>query len=187
MSELKRIYKTNKKESFVKKIEEKLNVVIEKEDSDFMDFTNATDHDYNLPYVVDCLMYYITGQICQNLKKRNCMDCKSAIFYSANDESICQTQINHPVAKLITLDQNHHLQHPNFKLFNFIKSIENSFSLHCKQSHVFDLVLNDMSKLKFYYPCAEHGTEVLAYMIHSYLQIRMRQFAKISLADQKKN
>ena len=63
MSELKRIYKTNKKESFVKKIEEKLNVVIEKEDSDFMDFTNATDHDYNLPYVVDCLMYYITGQI----------------------------------------------------------------------------------------------------------------------------
>ena len=59
MSELQKIYKTYKKESFVKIIEEKLNVVIEKEDSDFMDFTNATDHDYDLPYVVDSLMYYI--------------------------------------------------------------------------------------------------------------------------------
>ena len=96
--ELKKIHKTDKKESFVKKIEEKLNVVIEKEHSDFMDFANATDHDYNLPYVVDCLKYYIPGQIRQNLKKRNCMDCKSAIFYSTNDESVGQTQINHAVA-----------------------------------------------------------------------------------------
>ena len=71
-------YNADKKESSIKRIQEKLNILIEKEDSDFLDFTNATDHDYELPYVVDCLMYYITGEICQKLENRNCVDCKSA-------------------------------------------------------------------------------------------------------------
>ena len=34
-------------------------------------------------------MYYITSQICEKLKKRNYVDCKSALFYSAaNEESV---------------------------------------------------------------------------------------------------
>ena len=41
-------------------------MVIDKEDSAFIDFTNAIDHDYDLPYVVDCLMHYITGAICKS-------------------------------------------------------------------------------------------------------------------------
>ena len=180
MSELKEIYNADKKESSIKRIQEKLNILIEKEDSHFVDFTNATDHDYELPYVVDCFMYYITGQICQKLENRNCVYCESALFCSANDESVGP---NHPIAKLITLDQNHSLQHPNFRLFKFIKTIESLFSLHCKQSHVFDLVLNDLSKLQFTFACKEHATEVLAYTVHVYLQNRMRQFATISSAD----
>ena len=180
MSELKEIYNADKKESSIKRIQEKLNILIEKEDSHFVDFTNATDHDYELPYVVDCFMYYITGQICQKLENRNCVYCESALFCSANDESVGP---NHPIAKLITLDQNHSLQHPNFRLFKFIKTIESLFSLHCKQSHVFDLVLNDLSKFQFTFACKEHAKEVLAYTVHVYLQNRMRPYATISLAD----
>ena len=52
MSELKEIYNADKKESSIKRIQEKLNILIEKEDSHFVDFTNATDHDYELPYEI---------------------------------------------------------------------------------------------------------------------------------------
>ena len=63
MSRLKEIFKSEKKSSVVDEIKKKLNVVINQEDADFSDFTNALDHDYDLPPVVECLKYFVTDQV----------------------------------------------------------------------------------------------------------------------------
>lgn len=65
MTRLNEIYNYNEKKSFVEEIKNKLNVVISQDDNDFRDFINATDHDYDLPYVTQCLLYFVTGNICK--------------------------------------------------------------------------------------------------------------------------
>lgn len=88
MSRLREIYKYNKKnkDTIVEEIESNLNIVIENENSVFSDFTDAMDHDYDLPITKDCLVYYLTGQICSKFSKyRECEICQSAFSNSEND------------------------------------------------------------------------------------------------------
>ena len=161
----------------------KLNLVIEQNDSDFTDFTNAIDHDYNLPYVKKCLMYFVTGTICKDFTKfTKCEVCRTAFFESEGSAFIA----NHPVARIVTFDKDQDLQHPNVRLFKFLEEVEEIFSKHCKRGNVYDLVVNEITERQFKFSCVSHAQDVLAYILHYYLQLRMRQYAKIQIADQKK-
>ena len=180
MSKLKEIYKTDKKQSFLEDIKEKLNFVIAQNDNDFTDFTNAVDHDYDLPYIVQCLMYFVTGNICKDFAKfTKCDVCRCEFFDSEGSPFIA----NHPIAQL---NAAYNIQHPNIRLYNFLEVIEQSFIKHCNQSNMYDLVVNEITQNKFQFPCGTHAKDVLAYITHYYLQLRMRQYAKLQIADQKK-
>ena len=184
MSTLKEVYKSDKKQPIIQEIKSKLNVIIEKDDSDSSDFTSAADHDYDLPAGLDCLMYFVTGHVCKNLAKfTTCEICSSAFFYS--EEDTLQIQ-NHPLAKLITFDEDQKLRHPNKGLFNFLKDVEASFVKHCNNTNVFDLVVCEITQQTFKFPCSEHATDVLSYLLDFYLQNRMRQYAKTKMAHEKK-
>ena len=133
MCRLKEIFKSEKKSSVIQEIKEKLNVVINNEDSDFGNFINAVDHDYDLPPVVDCLMYFVTGQVSKNFAKfTKCEVCRNGFFYSKENTGLLDNY--NPIARIVTLNQTEQqeIQHPNKHLFNFIKKIEEAFSKHCK-------------------------------------------------------
>lgn len=188
MAKLKEIFNTDKNKSLISEIKDKLNVVISKEDGDFNDFTNAIDHDYDLPYVIDCLMYFVTGQVSKNLKQYlKCEVCSTAFFYSTEQSVELQ---KYPVARLITFNienDQENLQHPNKRLFTFLKKIETSFNKHCKYSNVFELVVNEITKDELDFPCPDHAEDVYAYVISFYLQNRMRQFLKIQMKNLSKS
>ena len=109
--------------------------------SDFSDFTDAIDHDYDVPIIRDCLIYFLTGQICKNFSKfRECENCRSGFFYSVQE----MTQ-HHPWARIITNDEDGFLQHTNIQSFNVLKRIETSFEKYCNKSNVFDLVISEVT------------------------------------------
>ena len=187
MSKLKEIFISEKKSSVVDEIKKKLNVLINQEDADFSDFTNVSDRDNDLPPFVECLKYFVTGQVCKNLRNfTTCEVCRFEFFFSD------KTQVRiegYPITRIITLNQENQfgIQHPYVRLFNFLTKIETSFAKHCNRSNAFELVVRDVTEKQLEYPCSKHASDVYAYLITYYLQNRMRQFAKIKMADIKKD
>ena len=59
ISKLKEVHQSNSK-SVIHEIREKLKAIIDCEDIDFSDFIDAVAHDYALPAVRDCLIFYTT-------------------------------------------------------------------------------------------------------------------------------
>ena len=62
ISKLKELHQSNSK-SAIQEIREMLKAIIDCEDTDFNDFVDAVAHDYALPAVRDCLIFYTTGRI----------------------------------------------------------------------------------------------------------------------------
>ena len=67
-----------------------------------------------------------------------------------------------------------------------MKKVEESFFKDGTQSNVLELVVNEITEKELNYPCSEHAEDVFAYIISFYLQNRMRQFAKVKMADAKR-
>ena len=188
IARIKEIYGTakDKKSEALNEIKEKLNIVIREED-DFSNFMNALDHDYTLPEVVDCIIYYSTGLLCQRLNSYiKCTVCRVAFLSSVN-ESGEQLMAKQPVAILASEEG---LIHPSTRLFNLLKIIERSFDENCKFRDVYQLVLNDVTANNiFSFPCEEHTRELIAIIIHEYLTLRMRELAKnemLQIRDEEK-
>ena len=57
ISILKELYKTKKASAF-EEIKKNLKFIVEDENSDFNDFINMNEHDYALPDILDCLLFY---------------------------------------------------------------------------------------------------------------------------------
>ena len=62
ISKLKELHQSNSK-SAIQEIREQLKAIIDCEDTNFSDFVDAVAHDYALPAVKDCLIFYTTGRI----------------------------------------------------------------------------------------------------------------------------
>ena len=175
-----------KKSKALNEIKNKLNVVINV-DADVTNLTDAVDHDYVLPEVVDCLVYYSTGILCKQLQSYiKCEVCRAAFLSSVNDRGD-QLMSYQPVAILANEDG---LTHPSPRLFNLIQIIERSFVKNCELRDVYELVINDVTKNNvFSFPCEEHSSELISIVLHSYLTSRMREFIKnemIHIRDQEK-
>ena len=80
ISKLKELHQSNSK-STIQEIREKLKAIIDCEDTDFNDFVDAVAHDYALPAVGDCLIFYTTGRITAYIKQHTqCSTCLNAFL-----------------------------------------------------------------------------------------------------------
>ena len=103
ISKLKELYKSSKerKQTIIANIRSKLNIAIVTEISDSSDFTDAIDHDYALPIVRDCLICFLTGQVCKKVSQfRKCKVCRSSGFFYFEEE----TTGNYSFARIIAFD-----------------------------------------------------------------------------------
>ncbi|KAG8236683.1 hypothetical protein J437_LFUL016720 [Ladona fulva] len=69
--------------------------------------------------------------------------------------------------------------HPNVQLFNFIRGIEAKFVANLNLPNVYSATVNhilDMGILNF--PCYADKEEIMAWVIHYYLTMRMQMFAR---------
>lgn len=173
LQELKSIF-SKPEETALIKIKNALQLCIN--DADW-DFEEVIEHDYALPDVTDCVLYYLTGYISTTILKRmNCDVCKNAIMkhrWHTREEFL--------------IDFHSKLIHPNTNFFHFIKYLEKVFAKHCHKSNVLDLVLLDITTENILsFPCSSHKNEVVPFIVYYFLQMRMRQLCKISKMNQEK-
>ena len=190
---MKELHQSNSK-SAIQEIREKLKAIIDCEDTDFSDFVDAVAHDYALPAVRDCLIFYTTGRITAYIKQHTqCSTCLNAFLTTseihADTISFSCDQLPESLSRFAKINKD--FIHPNVKLYKLITVVEYLFNKHCRSSNSFDLILDDLisSETKFSFQCKEHANEaveMLAYIIQFYLQIRMRQFVRQEMAEIKK-
>lgn len=175
---IKEIYSNPEKTHLLSFVKEKLNYAIEHTNWDFEDFV---EHDYSLPEITDCVIYYVTGYLIKQLMKSvHCDSCKAAFINPV-------THANAPVAKMTNMKTRGGLLHPNLKFFNFIKSLETLFQKHCNKNDVFELVLEDALQSNILqFPCRDHYYDILPYCIQYYVRMRMRQYTRTLNRQQKK-
>lgn len=133
-----------------------------------------------MPEVVDCLIYYTTSIITKKiLQLSKCEFCKNALSnpeYHAKSASL-----------FFEMTDDSQLPHPNTKLYSFLQQVEQSFQTHHTSSNVFELVITDILQKKLItFACINHAEEILSFIICSYVQTRMRQYAKLSNRNQTK-
>lgn len=158
------------------KLKEKLEHAINNSQETFYDFI---DHDYCQSDITDCIVYYITGYLCNYiLKSIKCEICQNAFVNPVTCSPF-------PAVALIHLKNDKDLIHPNVKMFNFIKYLETLFSKYCHRADVFDVIIENIYVKNLSYPCKEHSDIVLAQIIEFYILLRMRQYSN-QLNNQKK-
>lgn len=71
------------------------------------------------------------------------------------------------------------LIYPNTYLYEFLSTIEHSFSLFCHEYDAFDKVVDDVTGANFNLKltCAEHIIDFTTEIIVYYIQMRLRQFS----------
>lgn len=67
---------------------------------------------------------------------------------------------NYPLANIITLNRETEngsgIQHPNRRLYDFLKKVETLYISNSKETNVFELVLNKLTEEQYEHPCSEH-------------------------------
>lgn len=125
-----------------------MNAVISYEDSDSSDFVHATTHDYALPIIQNCLIYYLIGRITAYIKKHNdCSECLDAFLSTCNigeDTPLFSCNQLPESLNIFTKNDNHFI-HPSVRLFKLIETTEPLFNKYCKMNNCFDLILNDLT------------------------------------------
>jgi len=81
------------------------------------------------------------------------------------------------------------LIHPNQRFFKLISAIEDSFEIHCNSENVFQNCVDELLSTSGHltvFPCSEHKTDIMTYIISYYITMRMRQHAALQNKDLKK-
>jgi len=81
------------------------------------------------------------------------------------------------------------LIHPNQGFYNLILAIEDSFEKHCNSEDVFENCVDDVlvgSGHLTEFPCSEHKSEIMTYIISYYITMRMRQHTALQNRELKK-
>lgn len=171
ISEIKNLYfDSREKASFIAKLKEKLNNAVNINEFD-QNFDQFMGHDYSRPEIIDYIIYYVTGYLSNHiLKSIQCDACKNAFINSGTDCPL-------PTAILINMKTEGQIIHPNLKMFNLIKYLENLFIKHYHRPDVFEQIIEDIYTPALPFPCQNHGDQVLAQIIEFYITMRMRQYA----------
>uniref|UniRef100_A0A2S2PSU5 Transposable element P transposase-like RNase H C-terminal domain-containing protein n=1 Tax=Schizaphis graminum TaxID=13262 RepID=A0A2S2PSU5_SCHGA len=114
---------TSEREEKVKKLKEKIDILIEEGDGDPEDI--FLEHDYTKSTVFECVVYYLGGYLAKRLsKKTKCTLCISGL---KNNNS----EINTNKSELVEMKTRGFLTHPNGNMYNTLQVIETSFQKHC--------------------------------------------------------
>lgn len=122
-------------------------------------------------------VYNLSGAICHKMlqQKIQCQNCKDA-FGNRLENLIhgCEEANN------VNASNRGGLIHPNINLFNLCSSLENMFAYRVQHKlfgSMFGNLCKDIPESNCTFPCADHGSEMLATIFYDYLIMRMRQFA----------
>ena len=86
----------------------------------------------------------------------------------------CETKSS--LSELVDLKTRGRLIHPNVNFFHSICFVEKAFSMHCHDTHVFDLTVDYvLTNYDFKFSCIDHASDILSYAIYYYIRMRMRQ------------
>nr|XP_034190500.1 uncharacterized protein LOC117608882 [Osmia lignaria] len=139
-----------------------------------------TKHDYTMPATVDCIIYFITGRICQQLLKFvQCCICKQAVTANKNNYNAKEKFSDELLTSFVQ---------SNIGFSNFIKKLENLFVQHCHKLDVVDAVLsNSIESNILIFPCQNHKIDTISYLVHYYLEIRLALYCRTLNDDKKDN
>ena len=111
---------------------------------------------------------YLCKQVLKKKEYKNCPYCK---------EGLTHREIKTPVNQLVDIKSRGRLIHANTHFFNLISYVEKYFSKYARDSHVFNLTIDQViENYKFTFPYKQHGADILSYSIYYYVRLRMRQF-----------
>ncbi|KAG8227143.1 hypothetical protein J437_LFUL001687 [Ladona fulva] len=88
-------------------------------------------------------------------------------------------QLPHALSSAALCRMDELILHPNVQLYNFIRGIEAKFVANLKLPNVYSATVNhilDMGILSF--PCYAHKEEIMAWVIHYHLTMRMQIFSR---------
>ncbi|CAH1737081.1 unnamed protein product [Aphis gossypii] len=104
------------------------------------------------------------------------------IYLAGNSSTISE-------ATLTNIKSKGGLIHPNQGFFKLILAIEDSFEKYSYSQHVFQNYVDDVLLKNGHltgFPCSEHKTEIMTYIITYYITMRMRQHTALQNRDLKK-
>lgn len=173
----------------IEEIKRKLLTVIECDNADFSDFVTAVNHDYALPEISNCLLFYLTGRVSAYIKKSaNCESCLNSFLAKDNvlrEDTSFFSNNNLPQSFEHFTKTDKYFVHPNARLFKIISTIEGLFNQFKEYNNAFDLILNALTssgeKISFEFPCLVHkdkAVDIIAFIIQFYLETRMREFVQ---------
>lgn len=108
------------------------------------------------------------------LKTTKCTVCQEA-FASKEENS------TFAIANLSNLKNKGGLMLTNIFLYKILREIKNLFIKYIHSGNVYLYVINNIteSNVKLTFPCEIHKDYMISYCIQYYLEVRMRQFARI--------
>lgn len=185
------ISRLNKEKTGFLEIKEKLNIVLVDEDTDFGDFINAVEHDYAIPEIIDCLLYYTTDHVCNYIRKRiKCSNCLSSFLSTSNVETdtifFKSDDLPRSFGKFINPQKE--LIHPNRTMYDLMMVLEGLFRKYGRFRNAFELITDQLSafEIQLYFKCKEHPEivgEIISYIVQYFFQIRSREFLKSELVN----
>lgn len=146
----------------------KLDNAIRNDDWDIYDIFGS-EHDYATPNTFDCIIYYITGRVCQQLLKfTKCYVCKEALL-TKSEQYNYKSKVGDMLDKCFV--------HPHIGFYNFIKHLELLFMKHCHEVNVAETVLSDIIDSNILtFPCETHKIDIISYIVSYYLEIRLSRY-----------
>lgn len=193
ISKLKELFISNKKSAF-QEIKEKIQIVTDSDDSTFNDFVSAVDHDYEMPEIINCTLFYCTARVCKYIKNRvKCEECLKAFLCEtsiSNDYfSFSNEDLPHNFSKFVNNEKE--LIHPKVTLYKILGEVEALFKIYCNKKNAFELVLMHFVEKQniITFPCTLHidgAKDIFMHMVQYYLQIRTRQYIRDDTAEVKK-
>lgn len=171
LADLRDIFENKTSERFnkIEKLKAKLDSLIEDNKWEACDVLPDMDSKSESS-IRDCLVYYVCGYVTKKiLKHKKCEKCIE--FLKSGD-------VTHQSGELVEAKSRGQLIHPNKYLFDFLSSIEHSFSEHCTDIDVFEKVVSDITQnIQFKFSCRLHLVKVTTEIIVYYIQMRMRQYS----------
>ncbi|CAI6359121.1 unnamed protein product [Macrosiphum euphorbiae] len=181
LNDIKEVFNANESLRF-KKLQNLTSRLDEIVNTGMWEADDILDHDYCKSSVKECITYYICGYVSRKLSNHTkCNNCKMAIL-KGNSSTISQ-------ATLTNMKSKGGLIHPNQGFYNLILAIEDSFEKHCNSEDVFENCVDDVlvgSGHLTEFPCSEHKSEIMTYIISYYITMRMRQHTALQNRELKK-
>lgn len=132
-------------------------------------------------------VYNLCGSICHKMLQQQieCENCKDA--FGNRLENLIEGLEK---ANYVNEINEGGLIHPNIHLFNLCVSLENMFAFrveHKMFGSMFGNICKELAEQNCTFPCAEHGSVMLATIAYDYLILRMRQYAHFHKRMQNKS